>query len=88
MESARRLTPLLLDGPARVVLGKERVYAPDSRLRSRAGGAPPIGTPAGYVTSASYGRTPGRCIAYGWLPLYQCCRCWSTGATGATGDME
>ncbi len=51
---ARRLTPLLLDDPAAVVLGKEPVYVD--------------GVPAGYVTSASYGYTLGRCVAYAWLP--------------------
>ncbi|MEU6122325.1 FAD-dependent oxidoreductase [Streptomyces sp. NPDC047123] len=51
---ARRLTPLLLDDPSAVVLGKEPVYVD--------------GTPAGYVTSASYGYTLGRCVAYAWLP--------------------
>ncbi|MDQ1043798.1 FAD-dependent oxidoreductase [Streptomyces sp. V4I2] len=50
----RKLTPLLLDDPAAVVLGKEPVYVD--------------GAPAGYVTSASYGYTLGRCIAYAWLP--------------------
>ncbi|MEU0743488.1 FAD-dependent oxidoreductase [Streptomyces sp. NPDC006134] len=50
----RRLTPLLLDDPAAVVLGKEPVYVD--------------GSPAGYVTSASYGYTLGRCVAYAWLP--------------------
>ncbi|WP_229925929.1 GcvT family protein [Streptomyces longispororuber] len=50
----RRLTPLLLDDPAAVVLGKEPVYV--------------AGAPAGYVTSASYGYTLGRCVAYAWLP--------------------
>ncbi|MFG2138231.1 FAD-dependent oxidoreductase [Streptomyces sp. NPDC048650] len=50
----RRLTPLLLDDPAAVVLGKEPVYVDH--------------VPAGYVTSASYGYTLGRCIAYAWLP--------------------
>ncbi|WP_405926341.1 FAD-dependent oxidoreductase [Streptomyces sp. NBC_00035] len=53
-EPARRLTPLLLDDPASVVLGKEPVFVD--------------GTPAGYVTSASYGYTLGRCVAYAWLP--------------------
>lgn len=53
-QPARRLTPLLLDDPAAVVLGKEPVHV--------AGGA------AGYVTSASYGYTLGRCVAYAWLP--------------------
>ncbi|UFQ14434.1 MULTISPECIES: GcvT family protein [Streptomyces] len=50
----RRLTALLLDDPAAVVLGKEPVYVD--------------GAPAGYVTSASYGYTLGRCVAYAWLP--------------------
>ncbi|TGA98766.1 FAD-dependent oxidoreductase [Streptomyces sp. MZ04] len=50
----RRLTALLLDDPAAVVLGKEPVYVD--------------GVPAGYVTSASYGYTLGRCVAYAWLP--------------------
>jgi glycine cleavage system aminomethyltransferase T len=53
-EPARRLTPLLLDDPAAVVLGKEPVHLD--------------GAPAGYVTSASYGYTLGRCVAYAWLP--------------------
>lgn len=53
-DATRRLTPLLLDDPASVVLGKEPVHV---------GGAP-----AGYVTSAGYGYTLGRCIAYAWLP--------------------
>ncbi|MFG2225170.1 FAD-dependent oxidoreductase [Streptomyces sp. NPDC048644] len=51
----RKLTPLLLDDPATVVLGKEPVYAD---------GGPPVG----YVTSAAYGYTLGRCVAYAWLP--------------------
>ncbi|MFC9057861.1 FAD-dependent oxidoreductase [Streptomyces sp. NPDC057074] len=53
-EPVRRLTPLLLDDPAAVVLGKEPVHVD--------------GAPAGYVTSASYGYTLGRCVAYAWLP--------------------
>ncbi|GAU70225.1 putative dimethylglycine oxidase [Streptomyces sp. NBRC 110611] len=52
--ATRRLTALLLDDPAAQVLGKEPV-----RLD---------GAPAGYVTSAGYGYTLGRCIAYAWLP--------------------
>ncbi|WP_409056454.1 FAD-dependent oxidoreductase [Streptomyces sp. SYP-A7185] len=51
---ARKLTALLLDDPAAVVLGKEPVFVD--------------GVPAGYVTSASYGYTLGRCVAYAWLP--------------------
>ncbi|MFI0785816.1 FAD-dependent oxidoreductase [Streptomyces lydicus] len=51
---ARKLTALLLDDPAANVLGKEPVFLD--------------GTPAGYVTSAAYGYTLGRCVAYAWLP--------------------
>ncbi|MGW2248759.1 GcvT family protein [Kitasatospora sp. NPDC001660] len=50
----RRLACLLLDDPQAVVMGKEPVYVD--------------GTPAGYVTSAAYGYTVGRSIAYAWLP--------------------
>lgn len=50
----RRLTCLTLDDPAAVVLGKEPVHVD--------------GVPAGYVTSAAYGWTVGRCVAYAWLP--------------------
>ncbi|MET7680987.1 FAD-dependent oxidoreductase [Streptomyces sp. NPDC005423] len=73
----RRLTPLLLDDPAAVVLGKEPVHAP--ALDAARGGAP-LGSPAGYVTSASYGYTLGRCVAYAWLPAGL--------ATGATVHIE
>ncbi|KUL51417.1 sarcosine dehydrogenase [Streptomyces sp. NRRL F-4489] len=50
----RKLTCLTLDDPAAVVLGSEPVLLD--------------GAPAGYVTSAGYGYTIGRCIAYAWLP--------------------
>ncbi len=53
--AARRLVPLLLDDPHAVVMGKEPV---------RADG----GAPVGYVTSAAYGYTISRSIAYAWLP--------------------
>ncbi|GHA90207.1 sarcosine dehydrogenase [Streptomyces tendae] len=65
-EPERRLRPLLLDDPAAVVLGKEPVYVD--------------GTPAGYVTSAAYGCTLGRCVAYAWLP--------AAVATGTGVDVE
>ncbi|MER6910778.1 FAD-dependent oxidoreductase [Streptomyces sp. NPDC000594] len=52
----RRLTCLTLDDPTAVVLGKEPVYAGGGRR------------PAGHVTSAAYGPTIGRCVAYAWLP--------------------
>ncbi|MFD9895335.1 FAD-dependent oxidoreductase [Amycolatopsis sp. NPDC059027] len=51
----RKLTCLTIDDPYAVVLGKEPVYA-----QSR---------PIGYVTSAAYGYTVGKNIAYAWLPV-------------------
>jgi len=51
---ARRLVPLLLDDRETVLLGKEPVFVSS--------------TPVGYVTSAAYGYTIDRSIAYAWLP--------------------
>jgi glycine cleavage system aminomethyltransferase T/glycine/D-amino acid oxidase-like deaminating enzyme len=54
-ENVRRsLTCLTLDGPEANVLGKEPVYSGDACV--------------GYVTSAAYGYTIGKGIAYAWLP--------------------
>lgn len=50
----RRLTCLTIDDPQAVVMGKEPVYDGDR--------------PVGYVTSAAYGYTIGKGIAYAWLP--------------------
>jgi len=50
----RRLCCLLLDDPRAVVMGSEPVYAE--------------GRSVGYVTSAGYGYSIGRSIAYAWLP--------------------
>lgn len=50
----RRLTCLTMDDPESVVLGKEPVFLD--------------GRPAGYVTSAAFGHTIGKPIAYAWLP--------------------
>lgn len=52
---SRKLTCLTVDDPQAVVLGKEPVYAE--------------GRPTGYVTSAAYGYTVGKNIAYAWLPV-------------------
>jgi glycine cleavage system aminomethyltransferase T len=49
-----RLSCITLDDASRVVLGKEPIRAE--------------GAVVGYVTSAGYGYTVGRCIAYGYLP--------------------
>ncbi|MFI9103120.1 FAD-dependent oxidoreductase [Streptomyces fildesensis] len=53
-EVKRRLTCLTIDDPSAVVMGKEPVYDGDR--------------PVGYVTSAAYGYTIGKGIAYAWLP--------------------
>ncbi len=45
---------MTLDDPDSVILGKEPILAQ--------------GSPVGYVTSAAYGYTVGRQIAYGYLP--------------------
>jgi glycine cleavage system aminomethyltransferase T/glycine/D-amino acid oxidase-like deaminating enzyme len=67
-----KLTCLTLDVPSDVVLGNEPVYVVGG---SAAGGASAessadrASTVAdGYVTSASYGYTIGKSIAYAWLP--------------------
>ena len=52
--ATRRLTCLTLDRPTDVVMGKEPL---------RVGG-----DAVGYVTSAAFGYSVGRSIAYGWLP--------------------
>jgi glycine cleavage system aminomethyltransferase T len=52
---ARKLTCLTMAEPEHVVLGKEPVWLD--------------GRPAGYVTSAAYGHTTGKAIAYAWLPV-------------------
>ncbi|MFI8848717.1 FAD-dependent oxidoreductase [Streptomyces sp. NPDC053499] len=51
---ARRLVCLTLDDPAAVVMGSEPIHVD--------------GVVAGYVTSASYGYSVGRCVAYAWVP--------------------
>ena len=51
---SRRLSCLTVDDGHSVVLGHEPVYLD--------------GDPVGYVTSAAFGHTIGRPIAYAWLP--------------------
>ncbi|MFE9098118.1 FAD-dependent oxidoreductase [Streptomyces sp. NPDC007264] len=50
----RRLTCLTIDDPRAVVMGREPVYDGDRAV--------------GHVTSAAYGYTIGKGIAYAWLP--------------------
>lgn len=54
--AAKRLRCLTVDDGTSVVLGKEPVYV--------------NGAPAGYVTSAAYGYTVCKPIAYAWLPAF------------------
>jgi glycine cleavage system aminomethyltransferase T len=51
---SRRLSCLTVDDGSSVVLGHEPVFVD--------------GRPAGYVTSAAFGHTIGRPLAYAWLP--------------------
>ncbi|MEU5837943.1 FAD-dependent oxidoreductase [Streptomyces diacarni] len=53
-QAARKLVCLTLDDPAALVMGSEPVHLD--------------GVVAGYVTSAGYGYSVGRCVAYAWLP--------------------
>ena len=50
----RKLCCMTLDDPTRVLMGKETIFAG--------------GRCVGYVTSANYGYTAGKSIAYGYLP--------------------
>ena len=50
------LRSIVFHDPTAVVLGKEPVYPGDGDQC------------VGYVTSAAYSATAGRCIAYAWLP--------------------
>jgi glycine cleavage system aminomethyltransferase T len=51
---ARKLSCITLEDPAAVVLGKEPIRSD--------------GAVVGYVTSAGYGYSVGRCVVYGYLP--------------------
>jgi glycine cleavage system aminomethyltransferase T/glycine/D-amino acid oxidase-like deaminating enzyme len=51
----KKLTCLTLDDSAAVVMGKEPIISNGQKL--------------GYVTSANYGYSIGKCIVYGYLPL-------------------
>ncbi|MEO0349191.1 MAG: FAD-dependent oxidoreductase [Cyanobacteria bacterium P01_A01_bin.15] len=64
---SRKLCYLTLDDPTAVVMGKEPVLADGKVL--------------GYVTSAGYGYSLGRCVVYAYLPLR-----YSTPGTAVTID--
>ncbi|MGJ5724218.1 GcvT family protein [Brevibacterium sp. H602] len=79
-EATTKLTCLTLDVPSDVVLGKEPVYVVSGERSGDAdGGAASAksdgsagtvgsGVADGYVTSAAYGYSIGKSIAYAWLP--------------------
>jgi glycine cleavage system aminomethyltransferase T len=52
---SRKLCCLTLDDPQAVIMGKEPIYSNGEKL--------------GYVTSANYGYSVGKFIAYGYLPI-------------------
>jgi glycine cleavage system aminomethyltransferase T len=68
----RLLTCLTIADPAAVVLGKEPVYDPSAPTERPTTGPEPVyvnpKASVGYVTSAGYGYTVGKGIAYAWLP--------------------
>jgi glycine cleavage system aminomethyltransferase T len=64
--ASRRLRCLTIDDGRTVVLGKEPVFVD--------------GVASGYVTSAAYGYTAGRPIAYAWLP--------ASAAIGSSVEIE
>ena len=75
--ATKKLTCLTLDVPSDVVLGKEPVYVVAGGAGTEpgvasAGGAGGVGDGTGkadgYVTSAAYGSSIGKSIAYAWLP--------------------
>ncbi len=71
--TTKRLTCLTLDEPSDIVLGKEPVYVADGASKDASaeanGGSEDSATRAdGYVTSAAYGYTIGKAIAYAWSP--------------------
>ena len=53
---SKKLCSIVFHDPTAVVLGKEPVFGDDGN------------DCVGYVTSAAYSSTVGRCIAYAWLP--------------------
>ena len=53
---SHRLSAMVFDDPSAVVMGKEPIHGPD-------------GDVVAYVTSANYGYSIGRGIAYGYLPI-------------------
>ncbi|MGO2860514.1 MAG: GcvT family protein [Brevibacterium sp.] len=75
--ATKKLTCLTLDVPSDVVLGKEPVYVvaggrgtePGAASAGGAGGVGDgTGKADGYVTSAAYGYSIGKSVAYAWLP--------------------
>lgn len=65
---ARRLACLLFDDPASVVMGSEPVFARGPQPRGLEADGPQVSGAVGYVTSAAFGYTVGRPLAYAWLP--------------------
>jgi glycine cleavage system aminomethyltransferase T len=66
--SEKILCSIVFHDPTAVVLGKEPVYLGTGGQERSDRGIGTSGDCVGYVTSAAYSATVGRCIAYAWLP--------------------
>jgi dimethylglycine oxidase len=62
------LRSIVFHDPTAVVLGKEPVYLDTGGQERSDRGIDTDDECVGYVTSAAYSATVGRCIAYAWLP--------------------
>lgn len=65
---AARLRCLTIDDGRSVVMGREPVYYSSSFSSSSSSSSDSQSAPVGYVTSAAFGYTVGKPIAYAWLP--------------------
>jgi len=63
----KTLRSIVFHDPTHVVLGKEPVFLDDTGGQERSDGGNDTADCVGYVTSAAYSATIGRCIAYAWL---------------------
>jgi glycine cleavage system aminomethyltransferase T len=65
----RKLCAMVFDDPSVAIMGKEPIFAVETRRTSEATASPPDNDIAiGYVTSANYGYSVRKSFAYGYLP--------------------
>lgn len=65
----KKLCCLTLDDPNAVVMGAEPIMQPAAKATTGRVGGESNGKALGYVTSANYGYSVGKFIAYGYLPI-------------------